>query len=312
MTNSNPRGRANADAATGDIAAALLTPLTGRNTEVDLLTDRWEQAQEGLSQVVLIAGEAGLGKSRLVHTIRQLVLEELVTEAVAQVSPVIEWRCSQLFQNTELHPVIDHLARLLNFDGEESTAARFDRLAKHLEDCGLGRSETVALFAKLLFLPQDERYPTTGLSPAREREETFRALHEWLRARSRQQPVLFVIEDLHWIDASSLEFLGQFIAENLHSRILTVLTFRPEFRAPWPTMPNQTSLALNRLTRRQVAELMRKSAGVALPVSLVAQIYQRTSGVPLLVEEFTRMARESAIFEQERAHEVPATLGSNW
>ncbi len=207
-----------------------------------------------------------------------------------------------------MHPAAEHLARLLDFDHEESTAARFDRLARHLEDCGLDRPEVVALFAKLLFLPPDQRYPATGLTPMREREETFRAVHEWLRACSRRQPILFVVEDLHWIDASSLEFLGQFIAEGLHDRILTVLTFRPEFRTPWPAVAHQTSLALNRLTRRQVAELMRKSAGGVLPDLLVAQIYERTGGVPLLVEEFTRMARESAIFEQERAQEIPATL----
>jgi predicted ATPase len=121
-------------------------------------------------------------------------------------------------------------------------------------------------------------------------------------------PILFVIEDLHWIDASSLEFLEGFIAEGLHDCILTVLTFRPEFYTPWPAMGHQTSLALNRLTRRQVSELMRKIAGTTLPDSLVEQIYQRTNGVPLLVEEFSRMARESAIFEQARAREMPATL----
>src|SRR5207245_5169293 len=130
----------------------------------------------------------------------------------------------------------------------------------------------IALFAKLLFLPADERYPELGLTPVREREETFRALCEWLRACSRRHPVLFVVEDLHWIDASSLEFLGQFIAEGLRDRILTVLTFRPEFRVPWQTLARQTSIALNRLTRRQVAEMMRRDVGGRLPDSLVAQI----------------------------------------
>ena len=169
----------------------------------------------------------------------------------------------------------------------------------------LAGRKSSSLFAKLFFLPADERFPATGLTPVREREETFRAVHEWLRACSHRQPVLFVVEDLHWIDASSLEFLGQFIAEGLHDRILTVFTFRPEFRTPWPAVSHQTSLALNRLTRRQVAELMRKSAGGAPPDSLVAQIYERTRGVPLLVEEFSRMAQE---YRQRSANEIPATL----
>ena len=112
-----------------------------------------------------------------------------------------------------------------------------------------------------------------------------------------------MIEDLHWIDASTLEFLGQFIAEGLHDRILTVLTFRPEFRTPWPAAAHQTSIALNRLTRRQVGELMRRESGSALPDSLVAQIYQRTGGVPLLVEEFSRI-----IGEAELERDIPSTL----
>jgi predicted ATPase/energy-coupling factor transporter ATP-binding protein EcfA2 len=271
---------------------------------VGLLADRWEQAQEGMGQVVLVVGEPGLGKSRLVHTIKELVL----AEAGGSPSPVVEWRCSPRFQNTGLHPVANHLERFLGFERETSPTSRFDRLARHLEDFGLGQPEIVTLFARLLFLQPDERYTAPGLTPSREREETFRALREWLRTISRRRPVLFVVEDLHWIDASSLEFIGQFIAEGLHDRILTVLTYRPEFLSPWPAAAHQTSLALNRLTRRQVAELIRKDAGGALPDSLVAQIYQRTGGVPLLVEEFTRMIRESALFEQEHKREIPTTL----
>ena len=315
LTDTNSRVRANSDSEVrrglDSPATAVLTPLTGRDTEVGLLKDRWEQAQEGMGQVVLVVGEAGLGKSRLVHTIKQHVLTEAGggdSGGAEPASQIMEWRCSQRFQNTELHPVANQLERFLEFAREESPGARFDRLALRLEDLGLGRSEYVALFAKLLFLPPDERYPAPGLTPSREREETFRALREWLRACSRRHPVLFIVEDLHWIDASTLEFLKQFIAEGLHDRILTVLTFRPEFRIPWPALAHQTSLALNRLTRRQVGELVRKDAGGALPTSLVAQIYQRTGGVPLLVEEFTRMVRESALFDQARKQEIPATL----
>ncbi|MEP6672942.1 MAG: AAA family ATPase, partial [Chthoniobacter sp.] len=282
--------------------------MTGRDTEVGLLADRWEQAQEGMGQVVTVVGEAGLGKSRLVSTIKELALAGANAGSAGGASPVIEWRCAQRFQNTGLHPIANHLGHLLELSGEQPAAARFDRLARHLEEHGLGRPEMVAIFAKLLFLPPDERYPAPVLTPVREREETFRALREWLRACARRQPVLFVVEDLHWIDASSLEFLGQFIAEGLHDRILTVLTFRPEFQTPWAAPAHQTSLALNRLTRRQVAQLMRQDAGGALPDSLVAQIYQRTGGVPLLVEEFTRMVRESAVFEHQREQEMPATL----
>jgi serine phosphatase RsbU (regulator of sigma subunit) len=299
-------GRASPAAA----AHIALTPLTGRDTEVALLLDRWEQAQEGMGQVVQIVGDPGLGKSRLVLTIMQHVGAAAGRNAgeTRGLSPIIEWRCAPTFQNTGLHPIADHFKRLLELEDETSPAAQFDRLAQHLEEFGLGQSENVALLAKLLFLPDDQRFPTAGLTPAREREETFRVIRDWLRARARQQPVLFVIEDLHWIDASSLEFLAQFIGEGLNDRILTVLTFRPVFQPSWPAAAHQTSLALNRLTRRQVAELSRRDAGGTLPDALVAQIYERTGGVPLLVEEFSRLARESAVFGEGRDQSIPTTL----
>jgi predicted ATPase len=286
----------------------VLSPLMGRDTELSLLKDRWEQAQEGMGQVLLVVGEAGLGKSRLVQTLTQRVQAqtgeapltpagESANARADQDPQVIEWRCSQHFQNSELHPVSNYLEGLLEVGHDPSPTARFDRLARHLEDYDLCRPELLTLFAKLLFLPPDERYLETGLTPAREREETFRALRQWLRAYSGKRPILLVVEDPHWIDASTLEFLGHFIEEGPHDRILMVLTFQPEFKTPWQAPAHQTTLALNRLTRRQVAKWMRRDAGAALPESLVAQIYQRTSGVPLLVEEFTRMARESTVFE---------------
>ncbi len=208
-----------------------LAPLTGRNTEVGLLRDRWEQAKEGMGQIVLVMGDSGLGKSRLVHTIEEIVIGEAEggssasehpgVGAVPEHTSVVEWRCSQQLQNTGLHPVSKYFGRLLNFGPGESTAKQFDTLASHLDEHGLGDSEKVALFAKLLFLPTDERYPAPGLPPARERVETFRALKQWLKAHATLHPFLFIVEDLHWVDASTLEFLSGFIAEGLHDRILT-------------------------------------------------------------------------------------------
>ena len=305
------------------------TPLIGRDSELSLLNERWEQAQEGMGQVVLLIGEAGLGKSRLVQTLAQRVQPQHGEVALAAAgeseiasvdldSSLIEWRCSEQFQNSELYPVSDYLERFLGAEHDPSPTARFDRLAQRLDAYDLGRPDVVSLFAKLLLLPADDRSLVANLTPAREREETFRALREWLRAYSRQRPVLFVVEDLHWIDASSLEFLRQFISEGPHDRILTVLTFRPEFKTPWPALAHQTNLALNRLTRRQVTEWMRRDAGEVLPEALVGQIYNRTNGVPLLVEEFSRLACESAMFEPARVaastcksagtRELPATL----
>jgi tetratricopeptide (TPR) repeat protein len=176
----------------------------------------------------------------------------------------------------------------------------------------------VPLWAALLSLPTPERFPPLALPPARQREETFRVMLEWLHVRAARRPTLFVVEDLHWADASTLEFLGQYLAEGLHDRILTVLTFRPEFRPPWPALAHQTTLALTRLTRRQVSDLMRKKTAGALPEALVDQVYDRAGGVPLFVEEFTKMVQEAgaldaageggALLRALPAHEIPATL----
>src|SRR6516162_6804718 len=269
-----------------------------------------------MGQVILLIGEPGLGKSRLVHTLKQHVLGQMVEGEVD--APVIEWRCAPHYQNTGLYPAIDFYERALGFGREEAPQARFDRLLRRLEQYDLARPETVPLWAALLSLPTPERFPPLSLPPARQREETFLALLEWLHVRAARRPTLFIVEDLHWVDASTLEFLGQYLAEGLHDRILTVLTFRPEFQTPWPALAHQTSLALTRLTRRQVGDLMRKKAGDALPDALVDQVYDRAGGVPLFVEEFTKMVQESGVLDQAgeggtltktlAAHEIPATL----
>jgi serine/threonine protein kinase/predicted ATPase len=314
---------------------AGLTPLTGRDHEVSLLKDRWEQAQEGMGQVVLIVGEPGLGKSRLVYALKQHVQESAsgagrampalaghpssASAQAVQDSAVVEWRCSPHCQNSDLYPARDFFEHFLGFTPDEPPATRFDRLVRHLAEYDLARPDSVPLFAALLSLPLDERFPPLRLPPVREREEMFRILREWLHAYAERRPVLFVVEDLHWLDASTLEFLGQFLAEGLHDRVLTLLTFRSEFKTPWSAVAHQTSLALNRLTRRQVGDLMCKKMGVDnLPSRLVDQIYDRTSGVPLFVEEFTKMVQESGALGQAGedsthtqallARAIPATL----
>ncbi|HEV3121413.1 MAG TPA: hypothetical protein VGY53_05900, partial [Isosphaeraceae bacterium] len=249
-------------------------------------------------------------------TLKEHVLGQMAEGEVG--APVIEWRCALHYQNTGLHPAIEFCERTLGFGREEPPQSRFDRLLLRLEQYDLARPETVPLWASLLSLPTPDRFPPLALSPARQREETFRAMLEWLRTRAARTPILFVVEDLHWVDASTLEFLGQFLAEGLHDSILTLLTFRPEFQTPWPAVAHQTSLALNRLTRRQAGELMRQKTGASVPDAVIDQIYDRTGGVPLFVEEFTRVVQESGALSQSEeggaqagalpARAIPTTL----
>src|SRR5882672_3287043 len=280
--------------------SAGLSPLTGRDHELSLLKDRWEQALEGMGQVVLLIGEAGLGKSRLVHTMMQHVRGQGPSEPF-----ILEWRCSPQSVNSDLSPAREFFERFLSFERGQSPAQRFGLLRAHLETLQLDRDDVVPFLASLLSLPLDDRFTAPVLSPAREREGTFRALRDWLRACAARSPLLFIIEDLHWLDASTLELLGQVLAEGLRDRVLTLLTFRPEFQTPWPALSHQTSLALNRLTRRQVGELMRGKAGAA-PVSddLVARMHDRTGGIPLFVEEYARMVPASG----QLSSEIPRTL----
>jgi class 3 adenylate cyclase/predicted ATPase/predicted Ser/Thr protein kinase len=294
---------------------AELTPLTGRDHEFSLLKGRWEQVREGASPVIVLTGEPGLGKSRLVHALKEHVEEQAAALTSTKPSAsdrhgstlsVIEWRCSPHFQNTSLYPASEFFERFLDFTSEEAPATRLEKLIHHLGEYGLARPNLAPLFAALLSLPMSDRFPALGLSPIREREETFRALEGWLGAFANRRPILFIVEDLHWADASTLEFLGSPISEGTGGPFLTLLTARPEFHPPWPAVASQTILALNRLTRDQAKEMIQKKAGSALPEALIDQVYQRAGGVPLFIEEFTKVLQAGG--GAALSHEIPDTL----
>src|SRR5712692_8313531 len=196
-----------------------LTPLVGRDEELGLLLRRWEKVKEGEGQVVLLSGEAGVGKSRLGQELKEQVEREGHTR--------IEFHCSPYYQNTAWYPVIEHLQRLLQFKREDSPQEKLAKLEGVLEPYGFALPEVVPLFASLLSLPLPERYPPLTLTPQKQKEKTQQAVLAWLLKEAERQPVRFDVEDLHWADPSTLELLGLCINQAPTARLLVVLTFRP-------------------------------------------------------------------------------------
>src|SRR5262245_21366720 len=210
-----------------DVAAASgLTPLVGREHEVGLLQGRWAQSHDGLGQVVLLSGEAGIGKSRLVRVLAERVADED--------APQLTLRCSPYYTNSAFYPIIEHLQRLLQWHRHETPEARLATLEQALQTASLPLTDVVPLLAALLSLPvPEEQYPPLALSPQRQKQKTQEALVAWLMAETARQPLLAVWEDLHWADPSTLELLELLLDHVPTARLLLVLTARPEFRPPW-------------------------------------------------------------------------------
>jgi class 3 adenylate cyclase/predicted ATPase len=290
---SGVRGRLHAAAARG------LTPFVGREDERRLLHTRWELACDGDGQVVLVTGEAGIGKSRLVQQFK----EDL------GVTPHtwIECGASPFLENTPFHPVVDLLKQGLAMGGEASAEERQERLEQGLTTGGLKPAEAVPLVAPLIGLPVPERYPPLLLAPEQQRRKLMATLVAWTCGIARLQPLVLVFEDLHHVDPSSLELLGLLVEQGATEQMLLLFTARPEFRAPWPMRSHHAQVTLTRLSRRQVREMVaRVAARTALPEEMVETVVARTDGVPLFVEEFVRLLLEGE--GPSLLREIPATL----
>jgi predicted ATPase/class 3 adenylate cyclase len=269
------------------------TPLVGREQESGLLRERWMQVKEGVGQVVLLSGEAGIGKSRLV----QVLQEHVAAEPQAWLTPC---QCSPYHQNTALYPLIELLERVaLRFEREESPQQKLSKLEGFVVQYGLPLAETVPLLAALLSLPLTADYAPLTVSPEQQKQQILHALLTVLLRIAAQEPMLFVMEDLHWVDPSTLEFLSLLVDQGPTARILVLLTFRPDFSPPWTGRSYLTQVTLPRLPRRQAAEMTDRVAhGKALPPEVVEQIVAKTDGVPLFVEELTKMVLESDLLQE--------------
>ncbi len=274
---------------------AGLTPLVGREEELGLLQRRWTQAKEGAGQVVLLSGEAGIGKSRLVQALKEQVLAEGATR--------IEFRCSPYHQNSAFYPIIDHLQRLLQFAHNETPQAKLAKLQQALTAYRFPQADTLPLLATLLSLPQPEGMPPLTLSPQKQKQKTQEALVAWIIEEAEKAAVYCAWEDLHWADPSTLEVLTLFLEQIPTTRVFSVLTFRPDFTPPWSPRSYLTQLTLSRLGRPHVESMVEKvTGGKALPLEVLQQIVSKTDGVPLFVEELTKMVLESGLLIEADGH----------
>jgi class 3 adenylate cyclase/predicted ATPase len=280
---------------TGDLA-----PLVGRDEDIELLLRRWSRAKAGEGQVVLLSGEPGIGKSRIAVSI----LEHIAAEPHTR----LRYFCSPQHTDSTLYPIIGQMERAAGLVRTDTPKAKLDKLDALLAQTSTSTVEA-ALFAGMLSLSNDGRYPALDVTPEQRRHKTLEALTSQLVALASRKSVLMIFEDAHWIDPTSLEVLDRIVEriDKLHA--LLIITFRPEFKAPWAGQPHVTSLTLNRLAARETTAIIAGLTGTnALPADVITEIVERTDGIPLFVEEMTKAVVEAG--SESAARQTAATVPS--
>jgi class 3 adenylate cyclase/predicted ATPase len=288
---------------------AGVAPLVGRDEELELLLRRWHQAKSGEGRVVLLSGEPGIGKSRLAAALSERIASE----------PHLRLRyfCSPDHTDSALHPIIAQLERAAEFARDDDPSAKLDKLQALLSRRSTS-TEDASLIAELLSLADiDRRYPRLDLAPQQRKQKTLAALWRQFEALSRGQLILMICEDAQWIDPTSLELLNHTVEQAARLPIMLLVTYRPDFDAPWAGQPQVHVLVLNRLARRAGAALVGQIEGSdALPREMIEEIVERTDGVPLFIEELTKAvveagapaARSAASTIASLPHHIPPTL----
>src|SRR5262245_27567859 len=289
---------------------AAISPLLGREEELQLLLRRWEQAKRGEGRLVLVSGEAGIGKSRLARALQR--------QLIGTFHRAFNYHASPHQQDSALRPIISQLRGAAAIEREDPAERQLDKLAAFLTPCGEAVAAELPVFAALLSIPAPGRYPLPDLSPHRLKERILHALLRLWGEFARDKPLLVVFEDVHWLDPTSLELLSRTVEASLHWRLLLLVTARPEFSAPWPNHQHISSLALSRLGQSEGRALVQGLVEKTLPEAVLTEIVRRTDGVPLFIEELTKTILEAGVLRegQDRyeldgalpALTIPATL----
>jgi class 3 adenylate cyclase len=275
--------------------ASGLTALVGREEELEILLRRWSRAKTGEGQVVLLSGEAGIGKSRLTAAL----LERLATEPHTR----LRYFCSPQHTDSALYPIIGQMERAAGLAYDDTPQAKLNKLDKVLAQTATSIQDA-ALFAEMLSLPNDGRYPALELTSQQWRQRTLEALSSQIEALTQQNPVLMIFEDAHWTDPTSTEAVARAVGRFANFRVLLIVTFRPEFQAPWIGRPHVTALTINRLAQRDIDAMIDRVVGnKPLPANIRQDIIERTDGIPLFVEEMTK-----AVLEAESEAEARRTV----
>jgi class 3 adenylate cyclase/predicted ATPase len=290
---------------------ARLTPLVGREEEIELLLRRWRQAKNGEGAVALLAGEPGIGKSRIAQSIVELLSDEPHTR--------LRLFCSPHRQDSALSPFISQIERSAGFQRGDTGGQRLVKLEAALAQATTVFASAVPLIADLLSIPTDDSCPRLTITPEKRKEKTLAALLAHVEGLAASQPLLLVIEDVHWADPTSLELIDLIVERAPHLRLLVIVTFRPEFVSPWASRIQTTPISLGRLPPRQCAEIV---AGViqgkSLPTAIIDEILERADGIPLFVEELAKAVVETGALAGSGDHltkagprtalDIPATL----